>query len=176
MSNYKRFTFIFLITIFYLKSDVLCQPVISLDFRECDIRNLIRIIAEVSNQNIIVGDDVEGKVTVRLLNVPLNEALQVILKSRGLEMFRLGNVIIVESAERLRREYEKRWFLKRSEEGLKELETKMIRLKYANAKEMVPIVKQFLSGRGKVLADEKTNILIIRDVPENINIIKGLFR
>ena len=66
---------------------------VSLDFKDADIKNILRLIAEVSNFNIITADDVSGKITMRLVDVPWDQALDVILQSRSLGMVQVGNVI-----------------------------------------------------------------------------------
>ncbi len=177
MSIRKGASIILLITILllFLRGSGLSQTLISLDFKDAEIRNIIRLIAEVSNQNIILGDEVTGKLILRISKISWDEALQAILQSQGLEAVRIGNIIRIGSAEKFRREVEARWFSKMANEMLRDLKTEVIRLKYASAKEMIPIVKVFLSERGKIMADERTNRLIIRDISENIDIIRGLF-
>ena len=149
---------------------------ISLDFRDADIRNILRLIAEVAELNIVVGGDVKGRVTIRLVEVPWDQALEVILQSQSLGMVRMGNVVLIEPLEKIRKEEEARLASKRATEKTQDLRTEMIRLNYAIARDMVPVVKGFLSERGTVSVDERTNTLIIRDTSENIEAIKELFR
>lgn len=149
---------------------------ISLDFVDADLRNILKLIAEVSDLNVVAGDDVKGRVTIRLVEVPWDQALEVILQSQSLSMVRVGNVIRIAPLERLRREREDELASKRAKEKLGDLETEMIHLKYAIARDMVPMVKNFLSERGTVSADERTNTLIIRDISKNIEEIRDLFR
>lgn len=149
---------------------------ISLDFVDADLRNILKLIAEVSELNIVAGDDVKGRVTIRLVEVPWDQALEVILQSQSLGMVRVGNVIRIAPLERLRREREDELASKRAKEKLGDLKTEMIHLKYAIARDMVPVVKNFLSERGTVSADERTNTLIIRDISKNIEEIRDLFR
>ncbi len=172
-----------LIAIFSLSSSSLAQPSgqytgrkITLDFKDADIRNIFRLIAEFSDLNIVVGDEVKGRVTIRLVEVPWDQALDVILESQSLGMIRIGNVIRIAPIEKLRREREARLASKRAQEKLEDLRTEMIHLKYAIASDMIPVVRDFLSERGSVSADERTNTLIIRDTSENIEAIKDLFR
>jgi type IV pilus assembly protein PilQ len=149
---------------------------ISLDFVDADLRNILRLIAEVSELNIVAGDDVKGRVTIRLLDVPWNQALGVILRSQSLGMVRVGNVIRIAPIDRLRREEQDRLASERIKETLEDLKTEMIHLNYAIAQDMIPVVKNFLSERGSVSADDRTNTLIIRDTSKNIEEIKDLFR
>ena len=149
---------------------------ISLDFVDADTRNILTLIAEVSGLNIVVGDDVRGRVTIRLLEVPWDQALEVILQSQSLGMVRVGNVIRIAPLEKLRRESEDELTSKRAQEKLGDLITEMIHLKYASARDMGPVVKNFLSERGTVSVDERTNTLIVRDISKNIEEIRKLFR
>ena len=82
---------------------------ISLDFKDADIKNILRLIAEVSNLNIVAGDDVKGKVTLRLLKVPWDQALELVLKSKSLGMVKEGNVIRIAPMAKIAAE--KRWLL-----------------------------------------------------------------
>jgi type IV pilus assembly protein PilQ len=149
---------------------------ISLDFNDAEIRNVLRLIADLAGLNIVMGSDVKGRITIRFVDVPWDQALDVILQSQSLGMKRMGNVLWIASRERLRKEEEARLASERAKERLEDLRTEMIRLKYADAKEMASIVKNFLSDRGTVSVDVRTNTLIIRDVPKNIEEIKDLFR
>lgn len=149
---------------------------ITLDFVDADLRNILKLIAEVAELNIVAGDDVKGRITINLINVPWDQALEVILQSQSLGMVRIGNVIRIAPLERLRREEEDELASKMAVEKIGDLRTEMIHLKYANARNMVPVVKQFLSERGTVSADERTNTLIIKDISENIEEIRDLFR
>jgi type IV pilus assembly protein PilQ len=149
---------------------------ISLDFRDADIVNVMKLIAEAAGLNIVVGDEVKGRITLRLVDITWDQALEVIFQWRSLGMVRVGNVVRIESLEKLRKEKEVQLISKRSHEQMGDLKTELIQLKYAIARDMVPLVKGFLSERGIVSADERTNTLVIRDIPKNIETIKQLFR
>ncbi len=171
------------ISVLFLHLRSLAQPLaqhggrrITLDFVDADLRNILKLIAEVAELNIVAADDVRGRITIKLIEVPWDQALEVILQSQSFGMVRIGNVIRVAPLERLRREMEDELASKRAVEKLGDLRTGMIHLKYTNARDMVPVVKQFLSERGTVSADERTNTLIIRDISKNIEEIRDLFR
>lgn len=149
---------------------------IFLDFRDADMRNVLKLIAEVGELNIVISDEVKGRVTIILVDVPWDQALEVILQSQSLDMVKIGNVARIAPLEKLRKENETQLASKRAKEKMEDLRTGMIRLNYAIAKDMVPVVKIFLGERGSVSADERTNTLIIRDISENIEAIKNLFR
>lgn len=171
------------ISILAANPDLLAQPSkeynareISLDLRDADIRNVLKLIAEAAELNIIIGDEVKGTITIRLVDITWNQALGGILQSRSLGMVRVGNVVRIESLEKLRKEKEVQLISKKVHEKMEDLKTEMIHLKYAIARDMVPLVKGFLSERGMVSADERTNTLVIRDISKNIETIKELFR
>lgn len=151
---------------------------ISLDFKDADIHNILRLIADVSGKNVVAGEDVKGKVTVRMLNVPWDQALDVILESMGLGKVSLNNIIRVAPAEKLRKEQEELLKHRAQVEETKELITRIFSVNYASADEMVDQVKGLLSKRGTIQIDKRTNTIIIKDIPENvqlaINLIKKL--
>jgi type IV pilus assembly protein PilQ len=137
---------------------------ISLDLQDTDIDNALRIIAEVSNLNIIASDDVSGKVTLRLIDVPWDQALDVILKTNGLDQVTEGNVIRIAPVAKLKQEREALLDAKRAQEQLEELKVKYIRISYARVDEMKEIVESVLSERGSVSTDLRTNQVIIKDI------------
>jgi type IV pilus assembly protein PilQ len=149
---------------------------ISLDFKDADIKNILRLIAEVSDLNIIAGDDVTGKVTMRLVDVPWDQALDVVLQARSLGMSRVGNVIRVAPTDTLKKEIQGELEAKRAKEKLEDLTTELIPVNYASAKDIIPQVKSVLTERGDVKVDERTNILIVKDIPRNLASAKSLVK
>lgn len=151
---------------------------ISLDLQDTDIDNALRIIAEVSNLNIIASDDVSGKVTLRLIDVPWDQALDVILKTNGLDQVTEGNVIRIAPVNKLREEREARRDAIKALENLEELKVGYYRVSYARASEITDQVETVLSERGSLSVDERTNQIIIKDVKkgqeEALNLIKRL--
>ena len=149
---------------------------LSLDFKDADVKNILRLIAEVSNLNIIAGEDVTGKITMRLVDVPWDQALDLILQARSLGMIRTGNVIRVAPTDKLKKEVEEELVAKRAKEKLEDLITELVPVNYATAKELIAQVKSVLSDRGDVKVDERTNILIVKDIPRNIAGVKTLLK
>ena len=149
---------------------------ISLDFKDADVKNILRLIAEVSDLNIIAGDDVTGKVTMRLVDVPWDQALDVVLQARSLGMSRVGNVIRVAPTDTLKKEIQGELEAKRAKEKLEDLTTELITVNYAAAKDIIPQVKSVLTDRGDVKVDERTNILIVKDIRRNLDSAKNLVK
>jgi type IV pilus assembly protein PilQ len=150
---------------------------LSLDFKDADIKNILRLIAEVSNLNIIVADEVTGKITMRLVDVPWDQALEIILQSKNLDKRQVGNVVRIAPVEALRKEDQARLDELRSKEKSEPTVNELISVNYATAKEIMPQVKSILrSERGDVKVDERTNTLIVKDIANNIPAIKNLVK
>jgi len=141
---------------------------ISLDLQDTDIDNALRIIAEVSNLNIVASDDVTGKVTLRLIDVPWDQALDVILKTNGLDKVLEGNVMRIAPVEKLRQEREALKDAQDAERELQPLSVKYLRVSYAKASELKTLVETVLSERGTVAYDERSNQLIVKDIPNGL--------
>ncbi|MEZ4354048.1 MAG: type IV pilus secretin PilQ [Myxococcota bacterium] len=142
---------------------------VSLDFKDVAIADVLRLIAEVSDLNIIAGDEVSGKVTIRLVEVPWDQALDVILMTKGLGFVRVGNVLRIAPADVLKAEEEVRLQERRNKEKLEDLEVKLLPVNYASVKDTESLVKRLLSARGTVNLDERTNTLIIKDISSVID-------
>ncbi|MGC3997933.1 MAG: type IV pilus secretin PilQ [Anaeromyxobacter sp.] len=151
---------------------------ITLDFHDIEIRNLLRLIADVSKKNIVVADDVEGKVTVSLRNIPWDEALELVLRSKGLDQERLGggDVIRVAKAEVIAKEAQARAQAQKDLLPLVPLKVRMFPVNFARAADLQGRVKDMLTERGSVSVDERTNTLIVKDVAEALVRAEGLVR
>jgi type IV pilus assembly protein PilQ len=150
---------------------------ISLDFKDVDINDVLRLIAEVSDLNIIAADDVDGKVTIRLVDVPWDQALDVILLTKGLGFVRVGSVLRIAPAELLKQEEEARLQERRAREKLEDLVVKLQPVNYADVKEIAKMVKKLLTpNRGSVDVDERTNTVIIKDIASVIDEATALIK
>jgi type IV pilus assembly protein PilQ len=159
---------------------------LSLNFQDIKVRAVLEIIADVTGLNLVASDTVEGNITLRLDNVPWDQALDLVLKSKSLDKRQLGNVLLVapaaEIAERERQEIEPRNQL----QELAPLRTEFIRVRYANAKDIFELfsgedsdddssgesgsksTKGILSTRGSAIVDERTNSIILTETEEKI--------
>lgn len=142
---------------------------VSLDFKNVAIADVLRLIAEVSDLNIIAGDEVSGNVTIRLVEVPWDQALDVILMTKGLGFVRVGNVLRIAPADVLKAEEEVRLQERRNKEKLEDLEVKLLPINYAAVKDIEGLVRRLLSSRGTVNLDKRTNTLIIKDISSVID-------
>ncbi|MFH1208756.1 MAG: secretin N-terminal domain-containing protein [Candidatus Omnitrophota bacterium] len=126
---------------------------ISLDFKDAEIGSVLRVLSMKSNVNIVTGPEVKGLVTVRLDNVPWEKALAVILRTYNYVFERDGNIIRVTSREEMK---------------LEPVETKTFILNYSKAKEIQASVMDMLSERGKIKSSERSNMLVVTDIPTNL--------
>jgi type IV pilus assembly protein PilQ len=150
---------------------------ISLDFKDADLANVFRIIAEVSNLNIITTDDVKGRVSVRLINVPWDQALDIVLKSKALGVTQEGNILRIAPLTSLRAEDKARLDAKKEVEKLQatlEGVIETIPVNYGKASDLEGKIKDLLSEGGKVQIDDRTNTIIVRDLRKNVEEIKSL--
>ena len=150
---------------------------ISLDFKDADLANVFRILAEVSNLNIITTDDVKGRVSVRLINVPWDQALDIVLKSKALGATHEGNILRIAPLSSLRAEDKARLDSKKEVEKLKaslEGVIETIPVNYSKASDLKGKITDLLSEGGKVQVDDRTNVIIIRDLRKNVEDVKAL--
>jgi type IV pilus secretin PilQ/predicted competence protein len=158
---------------------------LSLEFKDADIKNVFRLLAEVSGKNVVVTDDVNRKVTIRLVEVPWDQAMDLLIDTNGLDKEELGNVIRISTAARLKTDRDALAASKRSGEISEELQTAYLTVNYARVikgkdekdatdKDLVDKIKAVLSPRGKVEADQRTNTLIIRDIKKSIDDAQSL--
>ena len=130
------------------------QPgIISVDFKDADIRQVLRIISLKSGVDIVAGPDVEGLVTIKLTNVPWEQALDVILRTYNFAYERKGSIVRVMTADAVEKQT---------------LSTEVYPLSYAKSKDVADLMKEMLTDRGKVKFDERTNTVIAIDLPSNL--------
>ncbi|HVW25147.1 MAG TPA: type IV pilus secretin PilQ [Polyangiaceae bacterium] len=149
---------------------------IDLDLKDADIHNVLRLLADVGRVNIVTADDVQGNVTIRMRNIPWDQALDVVLQSKNLGMVQRGNIIRVAPLAQLEKEREMAIARRRQELQLAPLETRLIPVSYAQAAEIQARARDLLSSRGSIAVDARTNVLIVRDVAGNLDQIEELTR
>lgn len=147
---------------------------IKIDAKNLDILDALRAIAEVSGLNIITSDDVRGKITLKLDNVPWDQALDLILETKGLGMVQYGSVVRVAQIKDIQKEQEDAMKSIQSRNNLRPLETRIIPLNFANPSNMGTQIKSVLSDRGTVEVDARTNSLIVKDIPEKIQDVQAM--
>lgn len=151
---------------------------LSLNFQSIEVRAVLQLIADFTGLNMVTSDAVSGNVTLRLKNVPWDQALDIILKSRGLGMRKAGNVIMVAPSEELAARERLELEANRQVEELAPLRTEFVQINYADAADLMGLIQaeenNLLSERGNVSIDARTNTLIVQDVSTSLQAIRGL--
>ena len=151
---------------------------LSLNFQDIEVRAVLQLIADFTDLNMVTSDSVGGSVTLRLKNVPWDQALDIILKSRGLAMRQSGNVIMVAPAEEIAARERLELEAERQVQQLAPLRTEFVKVNYANAASLIQLIQaeenKLLSERGNVAIDERTNTLIVQDVASSLASIRAL--
>ncbi len=164
---------------------------LSLNFQDIEVRAVLQLIADFTSLNLVASDTVDGRITLRLQNVPWDQALELVLKTKGLDKRQIGNVLMVapadEIAERERREIENN----KQIEELAPLQTEHIRIRYADAKELYNLFSaegggsdedtsastaSLLSARGSVIVDERTNTLLVTETAQKMEEFRRVIR
>jgi type IV pilus assembly protein PilQ len=140
---------------------------ITLEVQRADVTSVLRVFGELMHVNLVMGDDVHGQVTLRLRNVEVRQALDVVLQSQGLGVEKSGdNIYRIAPLSKLAEEATDRAKLADATRRAGKIETRLIRVNYASAADLLPQVKALLSDKGSVTVDARTNTLIVRDVDE----------
>ncbi|MBI5642955.1 MAG: type IV pilus secretin PilQ [Deltaproteobacteria bacterium] len=147
---------------------------IDLDMMDANISDVLRLLAEISNLNIIASDDVKGTISLRLKNVPWDQAFDIILRSKDLDSVREGNVVRVAPALKIRQEKESVLASKKAQEKLENLEIHFIPINYASSADLLKQVQGVLSDRGTVTNDVRTNTIIVKDLKQGIDSARNL--
>jgi type IV pilus secretin PilQ/predicted competence protein len=149
---------------------------ISVDLKDVDLKDFFRLIHEISGLNVVLDPAVHGTVTLVLDEVPWDQALDIVLQNNGLSSQIQGNVLRIATQDTLKKEADERRDLARAQSESVELVMETRTLSYGNATKLRDVLKKFLSPRGDILADDRTNTLIIRDVPAVLPSINDLIR
>ncbi len=148
----------------------------SIDLQDADIHTVFRFIADTADLNIIASDDVKGTVTVRLKDVPWDQALASILQAKGYAAQRFGNIVRVAPIETIKAEQQAQLETQRTIADLEPLMIYVAPMNYASGAELLDKVKAMLSARGSVQVDERGNQLIIKDVSASIAQVRELLK
>ncbi len=181
-----------------IEEKVYTGEALSMEFQDVEIRSVLDILAQFTDMNIVASDSVAGNITLRLINVPWDQALDIILKSKNLDKRENGNVILIAPANELAEQEAKELEAQQAVQSFAPLRTEYIRLSYAKAQDVLTLISEgsgpsnsgntgisgvttnsqdnntLLSNRGTVTVDERTNTLIIKDVADSIENIRKL--
>jgi type IV pilus assembly protein PilQ len=151
---------------------------LTLNFQDIETRAVLQLLADASGQNIVVSDSVSGNVTLRLQNVPWDQALDIVLRTKGLDKRRQDNVIIVAPQAELAAREKAELAARKDVQELAPLRSEYLQVNYAKAQDMAALIKtqtnSLLSLRGSVAVDERTNTLLLQDTTDRITDIRRL--
>ena len=151
---------------------------LSLNFQDIEIRSVLQLLADFTDLNIVVSDSVSGKLTLRLKNVPWDQALDIILRTKGLDKRRSGNVVMVAPAGEIAAQETAEREAAQQAIALEPLRTEFVQVNYAKATEVAAILKSETGGvlteRGNVTIDDRTNTILVNDTAEVLGKVRAL--
>ncbi len=152
---------------------------LTLNFQDIETRAVLQLLAETSGQNIVVSDSVQGNVTLRLQNVPWDQALDIVLRTKGLDQRRDGNVVYVAPAEELAAREKAQLAASKEITELAPLRTEYLQVNYAKAGDLASLIQaqgktSLLSDRGSLAVDERTNTILLQDTAERLADIRRM--
>ncbi len=149
---------------------------VTLEFSDADIRKIFQLIAEVSNLNFLIADDVTGTISIKLVNVPWDQALDVILDTKGLGMQREGNIVLIKPKAKMQSQADEEIAAKKARERAMELRTEVFDVNYASVGDIVTQFNTLKSERGIITSDARTNRVIVKDIPTAIEDMRSLLK
>src|SRR6202521_4502929 len=151
---------------------------LTLNFQDIETRAVLQLLADASGQNIVVSDSVTGNVTLRLQNVPWDQALDIVLRTKGLDKRRQDNVIIVAPQAELAAREKAELAARKDVQELAPLRSEYLQVNYAKAQDMAGLIKtqtnSLLSPRGSVAVDDRTNTLLLQDTADRLADVRRL--
>jgi type IV pilus assembly protein PilQ len=153
---------------------------LTLNFQDIDVRSVLQLLADTSGQNIVVSDSVAGNLTLRLQNVPWDQALDIVLRTKGLDKRRQDNVIIIGPTEELASREKAELAAHKEVQELSPTHTEFMQVNYAKVSDLAKLIKtqnakdSMLSPRGSLSIDERTNTLLVQDTSDKLSDIRRL--
>jgi len=153
---------------------------LTLNFQDIDVRSVLQLLADTSGQNIVVSDSVTGNLTLRLQNVPWDQALDIVLRTKGLDKRRQDNVIIIGPTEELANREKAELAARKEVQELSPVHSEFLQVNYAKVSDLAKLIKSsnakesMLSARGTLSIDERTNTLLVQDTAERLTDIRRL--
>ncbi len=169
---------------FELKKKHYTGKKLSLNFQDIEVRSVLQLLADFTDKNIVVSDTVKGNITLRLKDVPWDQALDIVLETKGLAMRSNGNVIWIAPATELEAKEQREMQALKRKQALEPLVTEYISVNYAKVEELAGLVKSsagkdegsLLSKRGSVSVDKRTNTLLVQDTADRVSEIRAMVK
>lgn len=147
---------------------------VTLEFADAEVRKIFQLLSEVSNKNFVLGDDVTGTISIKLVNVPWDQALDIILDTKGLDKREDGNIIIIKGKGKFKSQAEEELEIKKQLVRAIELKTETFSINYADLGSIVTQFTALKSDRGTIAQDSRTNKVIVKDIPQAIEDMRKL--
>jgi type IV pilus assembly protein PilQ len=149
---------------------------VTLEFSDADVRKIFQLIAEVSNLNFLIADDVTGTISIKLVNVPWDQALDVILDAKGLGMQREGNIVQIKPKAKIQSQADEDLLAKKAVERGMELRTAVFEINYASPPGVATQFAALKSDRGTITVDERTSRVIVKDIQTALDEMRALLK
>lgn len=147
---------------------------VTLEFADADVRKIFQLLAEVSNKNFVLGDDVTGTISIKLVNVPWDQALDIILETKGLDKREEGNIIIIKGKGKFKSQAEEEQELKKALTKSIELKSEIFNINYSDVASIVTQLTNLKTDRGTIAQDSRTNKIIVKDIPQVLDDMRKL--
>jgi len=147
---------------------------VTLEFADAEVRKIFQLLSEVSNKNFVLGDDVTGAISLKLVNVPWDQALDIILDTKGLDKREDGNIILIKGKGKFKSQAEEEQEIKKALTKAIELKTETFSINYADITTIASQFNGLKSDRGTISQDARTNKVIVKDIPQILNEMRKL--
>ncbi|MFD2231592.1 type IV pilus secretin PilQ [Alkalimarinus sediminis] len=150
---------------------------LSLNFQDIEVRSVLQLIADFTGLNLVASDTVGGRITLRLQNVPWDQALELVLKTKGLDKRKIGNVLLVAPADEIAAREKLELETNKQVAALAPVRLEVVQINYAKAEDIVALLqadKELISGRGFISSDERTNTISVRETADKQEQIRRL--
>jgi type IV pilus assembly protein PilQ len=149
---------------------------VTLEFADADVRKIFQLLSEVSNKNFVLGDDVTGTISIKLVNVPWDHALDIILDTKGLDKREQGNIIIIKGKGKFKSQAEEEQEIKKALTKSIELKTETFNVNYSDIATISKHFNGLKSERGVIEQDPRTNKVIVKDIPQALDDMRKLLQ
>jgi len=147
---------------------------VTLEFADAEVRKIFQLLSEVSNKNFVLGDDVAGTISIKLVNVPWDQALDIILDTKNLDKREDGNIIIIKGKGKFKSQAEEEQELKKALTKAIELRAEIFSINYADIASIVTQLANLKTDRGTIAQDTRTNKIIVKDIPQVLDEMRKL--
>ncbi|WP_191965664.1 type IV pilus secretin family protein [Oryzomonas sagensis] len=149
---------------------------VTLEFADAEVRKIFQLLSEVSNKNFVLGDDVTGTISIKLVNVPWDQALDIILDTKGLDKREEGNIIIIKGKGKFKSQAEEEQEIRKALTKSIELKTETYSINYADIATIAAQFNGLKSERGVISPDTRTNKVIVKDIPQALDDMRKLLQ